>query len=218
MQCIDLNFIKVNDIFKFINPDKTLFDGTVKKVFDNCIGIVVNTKQKEYKSFNKGQFAEFIVIHDNEALRCLSTILGCKQDGFELSLIIDIPKFISGIERREFQRLPIIMDIEYSPLPDTGSYNSIKDVEAMYFRCLRKTYTIDISGGGICFMVSKDDLPLKLSLVTFTLKNDKITTICKEIRTENTNDFKYNKIGFKYYFIEKQQRQLILDFVSQKSK
>lgn len=218
MQCIDLSFIKVNDIFKFINSDKTLFDGIVKKVFDNCIGIVINTKQEKYKNFNKGQFIEFIVIHENEAIRCMSTVLGCKQDGIELSIIISIPKFISGIERREFKRLPIIMDIEYSPLPDGRSYDCLKDVEAMYFRCLKRTYTIDISGGGICFMVSKDDLPLKFSLVTFTLKNDKITTICKEIRTENTNDFKYNKIGFEYYYIEKQQRQLILDFVSQKSK
>lgn len=218
MGIIDINTIKENDIVKFITPNKTLFDGTIKKVSDNYLGIKIDTRQNTFIRLNKDQSIKLILVHERQATKCTSVILGCNQSDFEQAIIISIPEIILGIDRREFERLPIVMDIEYSPLPFQANYQSLKNVEAKYFRSLKKTYTVDISAGGVYFIVSKNEIDSKFALVSLSLRNEKIITLCEKIRTDNINDSKHNRVAFKYNDIKVHHRQLILDFISEKSK
>lgn len=218
MGIIDISTIKENDVVKFVTPNKTLFDGIIKKVSNNYLGIKIDTRQDTFEKLNKDQSVKLILVHEHQAIKCSSIILGCNQSDFEQAVIISIPEIILGIERREFERLPIIMDMEYSPLPLQGNYQSLNSVEAKYFRSLKKTYTVDISAGGVYFIVSKNEIDSKFALVSLSLRNEKIITLCEKIRTDNISDSKHNRVAFKYNDIKSEHRQFILDFISEKSK
>lgn len=214
---IDINTIKENDIVKFITHNKTLFDGIIKKVSNNCLGITIDTRQGTFIRLNKDQFIELILVRERQALKCGAVILGCNQNDFEQAVIISIPELILSIDRREFERLPIVMDIEYSPLPLEANYQNLDSVESKYLRSFRKTYTVNISAGGVYFIVSKNEVDSKFALVSLSLRNEKIITLCEKVRTDY-NDSKHDRVAFKYNDIKAQHRQLILDFVSEKSK
>ena len=127
---INVNTINENDIVKFITPNKTLVDGIIKKVSFDCLGITINTGQDEFILLNKGESIELIFIHERQATKCVSTILGCTRNDFEQAVILSIPNIILSIDRREFERLPIVMDIEYSILPNEIHYSNLNNVES----------------------------------------------------------------------------------------
>lgn len=218
MEIIDLNSININDMVKFVTPNKTLVDGIVKKVSNDFLGIRINIRQDDFIIFSKGQSIELILIRERQAIKCGSIVLGCTQNDFEQIVLISIPKIILIIDRREFTRLPIVMDIEYSPLPDEMQYHNLNSVQARYFRSFKKAYTVNISAGGVYFIVSKSDTNNKFALVSLSLKNEKITALCEKIRTDHADDSKHLKVAYKYDDINPNHRQLILDFVSEKSK
>ncbi|WP_297429041.1 pilus assembly protein PilZ [Clostridium sp.] len=218
MDVIDVNIVKENSIVKFIAPNRTLVDGTVKKITNDFLGITINTRQDAYIVLNKGQSIELIIAHERQALRCVSIVLGSTQSDFEQAVIISIPKVILSIDRREFQRLPIVMDMEYSILPPDANYNSLNNVESKFFRSFRKTYTVNLSAGGVYFIVSKNEIDSKYALISLSLKNENIITLCEKIRTDHADDSKHFKVAYKYSDIKTHHRQLILDFVTEKSK
>lgn len=218
MEFVNVNTLKENDVIKFINPNRTLFDGRVKKISNDFLGIVIYTNQATYMELSKDQSIQLILVYNHKAIKCASIILGSKQNGFEQAIIISIPKIILGIERREFERIPIVMEIDYSPLPDESNYEKLSAVEQRYFRCFRKTYTVDISAGGVNLIILKDDIATNFALLSISLKDENIITLCKKVRTDSMSDNKYNKIAFMYNDIQHYHRQLILDFVSEKSK
>ena len=218
IEVLDVNTIKENDIVKFINLNKTLVDGTIRKVSNDYLGITINTRQDTYMELSKDQTIEIILVRKHEALKCTSVIIGSKKNWYEQAIIISIPKLLLGIERREFERLPVVMNIEYSPLPFEINYDNLRGVEAKFFRLFRKTYTIDISAGGVSFSLSKYEPDNKFVLVNLLIKDEKITTLCKKIRTEVLSDSTYNKVAFKFTDIKGTDRQLILDYILEKSK
>lgn len=218
METIDVNNIKENDIVKFVTPNKKLVDGIIRKISKDFLGVTINTRQDSYIILNKNQFVDLILANDRKAVKCTSVILGCTQNDFEQAIIISIPKIILGIDRREFTRLPIVMDIEYSPLPLEATYDKLSKVESKYFRYFKKTYTINISAGGVYFIVSNNEIDSKLALISLSLRDEKIVSLCEKIRTDNADDMKHQKVAYKFNDIKTDHRQLILDFISEKSK
>jgi len=218
MGIIDVSIINENDMIKFITPNKTLFEGKVKKVSENCLGITIDVRQETFVRLSENQQIELILVHARQAIKCTSVILGTSQSDFEQAILITIPEFILAINRREFERLPIVMDIEYSILPPETRYLNLNNVESKYFRSFRKTYTVDISAGGVYFVVPKNEMESEFAIVSISLRNEKIMALCEKVRLDYTDDSKHNRIAFKYNDIKTQHRQLILDFVSEKSK
>lgn len=218
MGLIDVSIINENDMIKFITPNKTLFEGKVKKVSENCLGLTIDVRQENFVRLSKDQQVKLILVHARQAIKCASIVIGTSQSDFEQAVLITIPKFILAIDRREFERLPIVIDIEYSILPSETSYLKLNNVESRYLRAFRKTYTVDISAGGVYFIVPKNEIDTKFAVVSLSLRNEKIMALCEKVRLDYTNDSRHNRIAFKYNDIKTQHRQLILDFVSEKIK
>lgn len=218
MECFDVSTIEVNSIVKFINSDKTLFDGQVKIIANNCLGIKINVNQNKVRQLNKDEVIEIIIIQKKELIKCRSIVLGNKINDLEQFVIINEPKPIFITERRKFERLPIVMDIEYSPLSLEKDYDSLSNVNPKYFRLFKKAYTVDISAGGVNTVILKDENIGKFALVSLVLKNEKITSLCSKVRVDVIKDSKYNNIALEFFDIKEEHRQLILDFVSYKLK
>lgn len=218
MDIIDINTIKENDLVRFIAPNKTLFNGVIRKVSNEYLGIAIDTRQDTFIRLNKNQLIELILVEEHKAKKCAAVILGCSQSDFEQVVLISIPKLILGIERRGFERLSIVMDIEYSPLPFESNYKNLNNVESKYFRYFRKTYTVNISAGGVYFIIPKNERDSNFALISLSLKNEKIVTLSEKIRRDYTNDLKHDRVAFKFNDIKARDRQMILDFISEKSK
>jgi c-di-GMP-binding flagellar brake protein YcgR len=182
------------------------------------LGVKIDTRQNTFSMLSKDEIIELIVVQERQAIKCSSVVLGCSQNDFEQAIVISIPRIILGINRRKFERLPIVMDLEYSLLPLGTEYKNLKGIDSKYFRSFRKTYTVNISAGGVCFISSKNELDSKLAVVSFLVKKEKITTLCEKIRTDTSGDPKHDRVAYKYNEITTQHRQLILDFVTEKSK
>lgn len=218
MEDIDIKAIKENDIVKFINPNNTLFDGRIIKVSNTYLCIKIDVKQNTYIELKKDQFIELILVYGHEAIKCSSVILGTKQGELAQDILISIPKFILKIQRREFQRIPIVMDLDFSPLPDGAEYKALSDIQSIFFRFFRNTHTIDISAGGMNFLVPKNEIDCKSALVKLAIKDKEIIILCSRTRTDAINDSIYNKVAFRYEDIKIEDRQLISEFVSEKAK
>lgn len=215
---LDLKEINENDAVKLINSNKSLVNGQVVKTSDDYMGIKINVKQDTYIELKKGEPIELIFIHSHAAMRCSSFILGVQKKGTEQYIIISTPALIYKIQRREFERVSVLLEAEYSPLSDDEEYKKLKDVDSKYFRFFRRTYTMDISAGGICIVILKSELDSKFALVNLTIKNEEITILCKKVRVAAMNDNNHNKVAYQYEDITEKHRQLILDYVAQKSK
>ena len=218
MSGIDINHLNENDTVKFITTNKTLIDGRIKKITPDFLGIKISNRQNDFMTLHKNDTIELILIYKHKALKCSSIILGCTQNDHGQTLILSIPKLILSIDRREFERLSILMDIEYSMLPSESNYKFLTDVEQKYFRSLKKSYTVNISAGGVYFIVSKDEVDSDLALLSFSVRNEKITSLCKKVRTDLADDSKHLKVAYKYNDMKNDHRQLILDFVTEKLK
>jgi c-di-GMP-binding flagellar brake protein YcgR len=219
MDIIDVKAIKENDIVKFINPNKTMIDGQIKKVSNDFLGITINIRQSTYIELKKDQFIELILVYGHEAIRCSSIILGSKQSGIEQVILISIPKLILRIQRREFQRVAVVMDIEYSPLPDVAEdYKNLSSIERRYFRSFRRAHTIDISAGGVQIAIPRNEIDSKFALISLLVRDEKVIILGRKIRTDHMHDSKHNKVAFTYDDVTEKHRQLIFDFVSEKCK
>ncbi|MBC8060951.1 MAG: PilZ domain-containing protein [Clostridiaceae bacterium] len=218
MENISIDMVNENSVVKFINEDKTFFDGKVKKVDKNFLGIIINMNQSTYKEFKKNQSIQLIFMYKNEAMKCLATIIGSKIVEREQSVVIDIPKIVFKIERREYQRIDIVMGAEYSQLPEGTEYEKLSMVDPVFFRRFKKTYTIDISAGGVNIVTSIKDRDSKFVLIGISINDINITTLCSMVRSETMEDVNYKKMAYKFVDINKDHRQLILDYVNTMSK
>lgn len=219
MSIIDINTLKEGDKIKFITPSKTLVDGTIKKICVDYLGITIDSRQNTYIFLVKDQSTELILVNDSQAFKCTSIVLGCTQNDFDQAVVISIPKIKLAIERREFERLSIIMDMEYSLLPFETSPQNLNSFEhKKYIRSLKKTYTVNISGGGIYFTIPKNENDSKFALISLSLKNEKIIALCEKIRTDHLDASNHNVAAYKYIDIKTHHRQLILDFIEEKAK
>lgn len=218
MESFDINKIEINSAIKFINADKTLFDGEVKLIANNCLGITVSVNQESVRQLNKGEIVQLIIIQKNELIKCCATVLGNRINDLEQYVVITEPKPILITERRKFQRLPLVMDIEYSVLALEEDYAALNDVNPKYYRFFKKTYTVDISAGGINIVILKKDKIGKYVLISFDIKNKKIVSLCRKVRIDTLKDSRYNNIAFEYSDIKDEDRQLILDYVTEKMK
>lgn len=218
MENINIDMVKENSVVKFINEGKVLFDGQVMKVDKNCLGIVINVNQNTYKEFKINENIQLIFVYENQAIKCGATIIGSKISENEQAIIIDMPIVLFKIERREYERIDLVMDVEYARLPEGIEYEKLSAIDPVYFRHYKKTYTIDISAGGVNIVTPIKDKDSKFVLLAFSISENNITTLCGMVRSESMKDGKHKKMAYKFLDIEKEHRQLILDFVNTKTK
>lgn len=214
MGYINKDCINNDSIIKIIVDDKELVDCNVKLIDESYLGISLPKKQR-LEGINTIQL---VLVEDSKLLKCKSNVLGSKISNFEQLFLISIPEIIMEIERRKFQRIPLVTTVEYSFLPDDTIYHSLIEVTPVHYRLLKKSFTVDISAGGISIIVPKTETVGKFVLLTLQIKFEKIITLCRTVRAVPTEDKINSNVAFEYIDIKPRQRQLILDFVNEKCK
>lgn len=214
MDYIDISSINENSIIKIITNDKNLVLGNIKLIDKNYLGISLPKKQR----MENASTIELVLIENEKLVKCKANVLGSKITDLEQVFLISIPEIITIIERRKFERISLVTPVEYSLLPENIDYNSIQQVNPMYYRLLKKTYSVDISAGGINIVTPRTEIISPFALITLQVNFEKIVTIGRSVRTCSTDDDLHNHTAFEYVDIKARHRQLILDYINEKVK
>lgn len=204
--------LKINKQIQFMH-DKVFFSGKVVKKWDRFLGIMISNLQDNLKIFNINEIANFFIVFEEEAYWCNSTVIGHKSDDYSQLMILEQPKVINKIERRNSPRISAILDIEYCFLPD--NIYELSKVTQGYQRIKKKTFSVDISTGGIALITYEKIEKGKLLFLSFKMKEN-IISVCSVVRSEvNQGDTNFKTV-LKFVDIDVNNRNIINEYVNKK--
>ncbi|MFL0198397.1 flagellar brake protein [Clostridium sp. WILCCON 0269] len=212
MENFKINDLRVNKQIQFMN-DKLFLVGKIIKVEDKFLGVMVSNLQDNFKIFNVNEIANFFVVFEEEAYWCNSTVIGCRSGDYFQLIILKQPKVINKIERRKSPRIPAILDIEYCFLPD--NIGELSKVTQKYKRMKKKTFTIDISIGGIALITYEKIEKGKLLFLSFKIKEN-IGLVCSVARSEASEGNANFKTALKFVDINVNHRNIIDRYISER--
>lgn len=217
MKKLSKDYLSIGEEVHFIIDNKNFFEGTVTNLYENCFAVSVSTGQDMYKPIESKQKIRFIVVSRNEAHTCSADVLGCKLgDAYEI-VLLSFPEIENSIERRQYPRAQVVMAAEYCMLPLGVEYKAITEVPAAYYRRMKKTFTVDISGNGIKIITYEDESDSENALISLFI-DEEIRILCSVVRREFDEASGKAKTAFQFKDIDKEKWKLLDKFVNDKLK
>lgn len=214
MESFKITDLKINKQIQFIN-NKLFFTGKVIKIDDKFLVVTISNLQDNFKIFHVNAIVNFFIVFITNAYWCNSRVIGCKADDYSQLLVLERPKIINKIERRKSPRIPTILDIQYSFLSD--NIDRLSKVTQIYQLTKKKTFTIDISLGGIAIITYEKIKSGKLVFVSFKIKKN-ILSVCSVIRTEDNKKGTNFKTALKFIDIDIDDQNIINEYINEKMK
>ena len=207
----------IGEKFYFVNKNILSSEGQIVNRYENCFAVSIFIGQDNYNPVAINENVRYIIVSKNQAFNCSSKVLGCKiEDGFQLS-VLTLPIIISTIERRTQPRVPLVMSVDYFHLPEFTQYNFITQVPSVYFKKMKKTFTIDISSTGIKIVTYKENDSPKHTILSLFI-NDKIDILASIVRVEFDQINNNYKTAFEFKDMDKIKRNMLNKFLEEKSK
>lgn len=204
----------INQKIEILNYGMT-FKSTIQDIQEDYVVINMPISGRKFYIMHSGTSLEFYVCTSKEIFKCRSMVLGKKEENNVQLVIISKPEIIEKVQRREYFRLPISMEVEYCLLPQGIEYLSLKDIPSGYFNFMKKCITLDISGGGIKIITREYARKECNALVNIKLQEE-ICLLCTIVRCEY-NDFEKNyRISLKYEDLEERVRDKIIKYIFNK--
>lgn len=194
--------------------DGITFVSKIQDINENFLLIDTPVAGNRYFIAHHGRVIEFYIPNEKDVTKCRAIILGKKRENNIEMLVLSLPEVIEKVQRREYFRLPITMEIKYSILPQDKRYFDLKDVPALYYKQLHKGLTIDISGGGIKILTKERATAGNNVLILLTIPQE-VMVLTSVIRTEEV-DNKNFKLALKYENIDEKTRDSIIKFIFDK--
>jgi len=217
MDNFNIDDLVIGEKVYFINKNKLSSEGQIVNRYENHFAISIFAGQDNYTPVTINEEVHYLIVHKDQAFNCSSQVLGCKlEDGFQLA-VLTIPQITNKIERRKQPRIPLVMSVAYFNLPEFTQYNFITQVPSVYFKKMRKTFTIDISSTGIKIVTYKENDAPKNAIISLFIE-EKIDILASIIRVdfdEINNDY---KTAFEFRDMDKDKRIMLNKFLDEKSK
>ena len=214
---LSLDDLTVGEKFYFIKENKISSEGQIVTKYDNCFAVSIFSGQANYNPVAVNEQVNFIIANKNSAFNCSSQVLGCKlEDGFQLA-VLSIPEITNKIERRKHPRLQIVTAVDYYNLPSSASYKSINQVPGLYFKKMKKTFTVDVSKSGINIVTYKEDIIPKEGIISLPLEG-KIDILASIIRIDFDETNNSYKTAYEFKDIKKDKWDILNKFIDEKLK
>jgi c-di-GMP-binding flagellar brake protein YcgR len=200
-----------------IIEDQETYICIVQDIKDKGIIINVPISGNKYYNMHPGKTIEFYAIINKEFYRYSAIVLGKKREGSLEFILLTIPELIEKIQRREYFRLSILMDVKYNLLPGGQVYTSLRNVSKTYLEDMVKASTIDISGGGIKIVTSQM-IPRGSYIILNMSIPEEIDILCIATRSEEDKIHKNFRIGLKFLGADVKTREKIIRFIFAKAR
>lgn len=212
-----LKKLRIGSMIKFINEDKTTFDGYVKAIIGISFIVHVPVLQQNYMPSRKGKKIEYLVGFEVEAFKCASFIMEAKTNSEFETLVLSMPEVIMVVERRAFSRVKAVLPVSYYLLHKNEFYRELNEVPSNYWKKTKTSFTLDIGGGGVSLISSEKSDLAQCTLIKFNIKKE-IKVLSSVIRSvPNEKDAKY-VTAFKFEDINEEDRSIIINYVNEKLK
>lgn len=198
-----------NEVAAMASYNKDEFDGEIVNVYKNNLVVAIDSKDKDYVKQN--QNITIRITKDNNAYECSLKILGIKDEGEKIIMVLSIPVIEKKVDRRRFFRLKVKFGVRYCILPE-GEYHTIADVPKGCFLKTKKVLSHDISAGGVTIIANENCEIGTYALICVYLPN-KIDILCRIVRTVPYKDTNKVLLSMKYVYIYEPDRDKIAGFV-----
>lgn len=212
---LNLNELVVGEKFYFIKEHSISSEGQIVTKYENCFAVSIFSGQPNYKPVTVNETVKFIIANKDSAFNCSSQVLGCKlEDGFQLA-VLSVPEITNKIERRRHPRVQIVTGVDYYNLPPSADYKTINQVPALYFKKMKKTFTIDISKSGISIVTYKEDIVPKDGIISLLLE-EKLDILASVVRVDFDKENNNCKTAYEFKDIKKDKWDILNKFIDDK--
>lgn len=157
---------------------------------------------------HRGDIVRISLVSGKERYEFETRMLGQRQDNIPLYVLL-LPKEYRHVQLRDFVRIPIVMDMYYAKLPEEGQM-------PVFNRC----NSLDLSGGGVRFLLEHDYAAGTMLFLRFTLPfvNNpvEIEVKSKVVRSAYVESVKRYHIVAKFEEISRRDQDLIVRFTIMK--
>lgn len=209
-----MNF-SINDKVEIIDGEST-YKTIVQDLDRDTISIGVPVFEFRSYPIHMGEDLEYFIISKGDIYRCKSNIIGRKTENNVQMVILNKPEICVRVQRREYFRLNILMDIKYYPLSNR-TYSTIKDVSKGYLNKMKSSTALDISGGGIRIICYEKIPKGSYVLVSFNIPEE-IVVLCNVVWCQLDNTDKNYKAALKYVNIDERVRDKVIRFIFKKTR
>jgi c-di-GMP-binding flagellar brake protein YcgR len=213
MDSTNLQF-KVNQKIELVENNIS-YKALIQDVNENQILIDMPTSDSKYYTMHVGSELEFFISSPSEVIKYRSRVIGKKIENHIQLVVLNLPQVIGRIQRREYFRMPVLLEAAYTLLAQNTAYTRINDLKQMYSNKMAKAITIDLSGGGVRIVI-KESIPSGSMLLLSINIPEEINIICKVIRADRDETDKNYKVALRFENIEERNRDKIISFIFKK--
>lgn len=205
---------KINQKIEIID-EKITYKADIQDVKRDYIMISMPVSDNKYFLMHRGSVIEFFVTGDKDIDKFKSEVLGKKVENNIQLAILSTPIFIEKIQRREYFRLPVVLDAKLYMLPKDTAYKSISEVPEGYFKKMKEAIIIDISGGGLRAALKEQVIKGHYAIVTVNIPEE-LTVLCKIVWVEKDTKNRNYKVALSFEGINERDRDRVIRFIFEK--
>lgn len=195
-----------------IEMEDGIYKSNIQDVTDEYIGISIPVNEGKYVPLRKGDKVICLYYYNKDIYRFETVVSGRKIDKL-LIIMLKKPEKVVMYQRRNFARVPLMVNIYCGILENSKKIESIGNNQIEFF----DAYSLDISGGGLRLAIDrKFEKRLNLGIMlmmTIPLSDENLTIKGKIVRVEN--DRKNPKIicGVSFIDLDRLTRESIIRLV-----
>lgn len=208
--------LSVNQRIEVIEK-KSTYKSKIQDISSDYIMIDLPYASSRYLLLHGGEVIEFYATFENDVVKYKSVILGRKKEQNVYLAVLSVPEIIGKVQRRNFFRLSISLEAAYGVLNDIKNNYKLDNIPDAVLNSLKKTTTVDLSGGGVKIITEKYIKQDSKILITLNLPKE-IRLICSAIRCDYNNINKNYRTALSFMNIDERTRDIIIKFIFEKSR
>jgi c-di-GMP-binding flagellar brake protein YcgR len=191
-----------------IDVDSEIYKSNIQDVSEDCISISIPVNNHKYMPLSKGEKVDVIYYEEKNVYKFNTVVVGRKIERI-LMIMLKKPEKVQICQRRNFVRVPLILDVLCAIFPLEKDLYHLNDQVEVFKAC-----SVDMSGGGMKIVVDvkmKDKLKYgDIIIVTIPMENDSLTLKGKLVRISNNKDESKLTCGLSFIDMDRNSRERII--------
>lgn len=187
-----------------------VYESNIQDLTDEYIAINIPIKEGKYVVLDSNDYFEVLYYDQANVYKFEGKVIGRKGEGSLAQIIMEYPKHIIKIQRREFVRIEISHYINYLKI-EIGDKDEDK-ISLFNEKKGNKAILIDLSGGGFKAKLSEEIEIDDEIIAEIPYEDDKIIVKAKAVRV-NMDDNKKFLCGFSFIDIDNRTQEKLIKLI-----
>jgi c-di-GMP-binding flagellar brake protein YcgR len=185
-----------------------IYKSNIQDLSDDYIGISIPVNNHKYVALKKGDKIDAIYYSGKNIYGFHTIVIGRRIEKIFI-IMIKRPEEIEIIQRRNFVRVPVFLNVLCAVVPAAGDLHNLDNQVEVFKAC-----SLDMSGGGMK-IAADGRLKYKLKIgdiimVTIPMKDDSLTVRGEIVRIDRNKNKSKLVIGLSFVDLDKVNRERII--------